>query len=168
MPNDLLKEIRCRTLERVRYDDDEEKSRVYRRGLDHDRGDAHVVMAMSSSELAHDTVSIGEQASSNESGRSEVERQRGDAIGKDVDGRWHSMKAMVDEKTAGYWHSRAAGRARGQSVWIPVPSVQRQTHRTRRSTRATVWRHQATTVAPPYHTPPDTATPGTRVSYLLE
>jgi hypothetical protein len=71
--NDLLKQIRRWTPNRIRHDDDDEKARVHRCRLHHHHRNAHVMLAVLTSELADDMVPVHEQPSRDEPSSSKVE-----------------------------------------------------------------------------------------------
>lgn len=98
--DDQLKENLRWTVERICYDDDDEKARIYGGGLDHHCRDGHMAVVMRSFKLVHDGVPVDEQPSGYKSGRDEVEHKRADAIGEDVCDGWCSVNDLVDQETA--------------------------------------------------------------------
>ena len=101
--DDPLQHLRRRTSDRIRHDDDDEKARADCRGLDRHHCDADIVPSVAASELLDHLVSVKEQATRDEPGRSEIQQERGDTVCKSVDGREYRMEGEVDEQTTSGW-----------------------------------------------------------------
>lgn len=107
--NYLLKDICRRTPHRIRYDDDDKKTRIQCRRLDYHRCDAHIVLPVPPSELADEVVPVHEQPSCDEPRRGQVEHERGDAVREGVHGGRCAMEVEMDEDTAGDWRTGSGG-----------------------------------------------------------